>query len=177
MRGGSTIRNPNCSPVLTVCSPPLPWPAEDRLTGASGLRAKGFPLLGGATRCLKVMVANNQKIDVVRTGQKRGEAVQREFSTNPSKWASVCNDLVDVPQVGGAHPNGKYLKLISREGRNFPGPALLEQKGSPGRLVRRAGCWSSWRRSADAAAVHCCCGLQKHATGLCWHLQSGYSLP
>lgn len=90
------------------------------------------------------MVMSDQKINGVRTGQKHGDPVQREFSTNPSKGTSLCSNLVDVLQIGGVHQNGKYLKMISRDGRNFPAPALhkvrMERKGSSRNLVHRAGC-------------------------------------
>lgn len=87
---------------------------------------------------------SDQKINGVRTGQKHGDPVQREFSTNPSKGTNLCSNLVDVLQIGGVHQNGKYLKMISRDGRNFPASALhkvrMERKGSPRNLVHRAGC-------------------------------------
>lgn len=134
---------------------------------------------------LKVMVTSDQKINVVRTGQKLGEPVQREFSTNPNKWASLCNDLIDVLQVGGIHQNGKYLNTISREGRNFPAPALhevgMQRKGNCRRVPGSLRAERDASRSADVLPTlplfTAVLGYRNMQRGLCWHLQSGYSLP
>lgn len=128
---------------------------------------------------------SDQKINVVRTGQKLGEPIQREFSTNPSKWASLCNDLVDVHQVGGIHQNGKYLKTIGREGRNFPAHALhelgMERKGSPGEAPGkpREPCAQSKMPIVLLMLLlfTAVLGYRNMQRGLCWHLQSGYSPP
>lgn len=121
------------------------------------------------------MVTSDQKINVVRTGQKLGEPLQRQFSTNPSKQASLCNDLLDVLRVGGIHQNGKYLKTISREGRKFPAPALLqevgmERMGSPGGALGTLCAERGAHRSADVLPMFCrccCCSLLFWVTETC----------
>lgn len=61
------------------------------------------------------------------SGLVRGLVSPVRVSTNPSKWVNLCDNLIDVLQVGEVHQNGK--------GRNFPVPALhregMEMKGNP----------------------------------------------
>lgn len=41
------------------------------------------------------------------SGLVRGLVSPVEVSTNPSKWVNLCNNLIDVLQVGEIHQNGK----------------------------------------------------------------------
>ena len=107
------------------------------------------------------------------------------FPLNPSKWASLCNDLIDVLQVGETHQNGKHLKTISREERNFPVPALhevgMERKGNlgeaPGTLCAERDASRSARVLPMLPLFTADLGYRNMRQGLCWHLRSGCSLP